>query len=86
MVCHEIPDEIHTCKNNTANKLPQSVFSTAENGETKGQHPEMDQRDHHVCHVIKGVDEATLKSNAVKKILLTITRQARTEDSAEKRF
>ena len=55
---------------NTANKLPQSVFSTAENGETKGQHPEMDQRDHHVCHVIKGRDEAILKSNAVNKKII----------------
>lgn len=49
------------------------MLSTAENGETKGQHPEMDQRDHHVCHVIKGADEAILKSNAVNRKLSTIT-------------
>ena len=68
VVCHEIPDEIHTYKNNAANKSPQSVFSTAENGETEGQHPEMDQRDHHVCHVITGADEAILKSNTVRDL------------------
>ena len=71
------------CQRNTHKYSEQvaTMFSTAENGETKG---EMDQRDHHVCHVtndvIKGTDETTetiMKSNAGKSKIINdcVTRQ-----------